>query len=158
MTFTTGNWATAQTLTITSPDEGDSSNDTATINLTSSSATATSVSAAQQDNDLLDLTVDGLATNTVQQCPNGIGPPLTVTLLDDSLSGPLVVTITKISGPSQFMMSPTSITLDFAGSFANVDASVGFSTSGTAQFVATAPNQTARNFSLLAHNNNFCML
>nr|MBF2753649.1 hypothetical protein [Gammaproteobacteria bacterium AqS3] len=52
LTFTTANWSTAQTVTVSAAQDADKADDTATINLTGDGITSGSVSAAALDDDI----------------------------------------------------------------------------------------------------------
>ncbi|MEK7415663.1 MAG: hypothetical protein AAB263_20345, partial [Planctomycetota bacterium] len=95
LTFTTANWATPQTVTLTAAEDVDVTNGSATITVSSSGLTSVTVTATETDNDTQALVVSAAAVSV----PEGSTATFTVSLAYQP-SANTTVTVTRTAGDS----------------------------------------------------------
>ncbi|MBF2755247.1 MAG: hypothetical protein ISN29_08335, partial [Gammaproteobacteria bacterium AqS3] len=102
--FTTANWSTAQTVTVSAADDADQTDDTATVNLTGDGITAGSVSVAVDDDDDADV---ALALSDLENLAEGGSKTFTVNLAAQP-GNPRKVAL-AVSGDAHVTVSPTEL-------------------------------------------------
>ena len=115
LTFTTGNWNTAQTITVTAAQDGDAANDTAVLTHTVSggdyaSVTASDVAVTVTDNDTAGVTVSPTTLTVTEE--GTTGETYTV-VLDSQPTASVEITVAGHSGTD---VTPTPDSLTFTTS------------------------------------------
>ena len=119
LTFTTGNWDTAQTVTVSAADDDDAADGEATIAHTASSAdsgydgiaiTIASVKATEEDDDTVGVTVDPETLSVTEE-----STAAWTVVLDTLPTGPVTVSVAKTAGGDPHLTaSPAALTFTTA--------------------------------------------
>ena len=143
LTFTTGNWNTAQTVTVSAADDADTDDGAATFTHSASggdygSVVIDSVKATESDNDMPGVTVDPETLSVTEESTD------TYTVVLDTLpTGPVTVSVAKQSGgDDDLTVSPTALT------FTTDD----WSTAQTVTVSAAADDDTAAGTATFTHS------
>ena len=109
LTFTISNWDDAQTVTLAAAEDGDTSDDSATITLSATGLTDVDVTATEDDNDNPGITVTGGPSTTTEN-----GGTDTISVVLNTLPTDTVTIAVASSDTGEGAVSPTTLTFTTA--------------------------------------------